>query len=527
MDLPGRTGSIWHGYVEGMGSGQLYGYRVHGPFEPDRGHRFAPKKILLDPYARAIGRAAVWDESLLAHDEVHRSLDSAGYAPLGRVEVGTFDWGTDRLLNTAWRDTIIYETHVRGISMRHPDVPVEQRGTFAGLASEPIIDHMKSLGITAVELLPVQAKFSEMNLADSGLTNYWGYCPLSYFAPEPSYAATDDAVFEFKSMVRTLHEAGLEVIIDVVFNHTTEGAARGDQFGNPAGPTLSFRGIDHLAYYKTRPGHPGELADYTGTGNTIDASHPQVRQLILDSLRYWTEEMHVDGFRFDLATTLARTSHEVDMQVPMIRAIQDDPVLSKRKLIVEPWDLGPDGYQVGRFPEPFREWDGEFRDRVRQYWRADPGSRPPPEELGSLDPNGSKTINYITAHDGFTLEDLVSFERKHNLANLENNRDGHEPNYSSNQGIEGPTEDTAVLEKREALKRVLIESLLSAPGVPMILGGDELSRTQRGNNNAYCQDNILSWYEWDLDDRKKEFLNFFKGAILKRKSAIGDSPANS
>ncbi|GMQ82333.1 MAG: glycogen debranching protein GlgX [Rhodothermia bacterium] len=515
MDLPGRSGAVWHGFVGGGGPGQLYGFRVHGPFDPDRGHRFAPKKILLDPYARAIGRATAWDESLLAHDEAHRNLDSAGFAPLGRVENASFDWESDKPPNTAWSDTIIYETHVRGISFRHPEVPSEQRGTFAGLASEPIIDHLKSLGITAVELLPVHAKFSEKRLEDAGLTNYWGYSPLSYFAPEPSYAATDDPVSEFKSMVKKLHQAGLEVLIDVVFNHTAEG--------DTLGPTLSFRGIDNHTYYKPKPDHPGKLADYTGTGNTLDASHPQVRRLILDSLRYWTDEMHVDGFRFDLATVLARDPHKVNMQAPMIRTLQGDSVLSEKKLIVEPWDLGPGGHQAGSFPKPFREWDDEFRDRTRQYWSADLGSTTPSEGLESLRPSASSSINFVTAHDGFTLQDLVSYEKKHNLANLENNRDGHVPNYSSNQGVEGPTSDKTVLDGREALKRNLIESLLSAPGVPMILGGDEISRTQRGNNNAYCQDNLLSWYDWYLDDRKDDFLDYFRNIIRERKAANGES----
>lgn len=519
MDLPGHSGNVWHGFIEGLARGQLYGYRVHGPFEPENGHRFAPNKVLLDPYARAIGRVAVWNESLLAYDDAHLELDSAGFAPLGRVKDASFDWGADRQPNIPWNDTIIYEAHVRGISFRYPDVPSEQRGTYAGLASEPIVVHLKSLGITTVELLPVNAKFSEKRLADAGLTNYWGYSPLSYFAPEPSYAATDDPVSEFKSMVKALHQAGLEVIIDVVFNHTTEG--------DMLGPTLSFRGIDNHTYYKTKPARPGELVDYTGTGNTLDASHPQVRQLILDSLRYWTDEMHVDGFRFDLATVLARDPYEVNMQAPMIRAIQNDSVLSEKKLIVEPWDLGPDGYQVGSFPEPFREWDGEFRDGIRRFWTINKGSTTPSGSLDPLNSGPSTAIKFVTAHDGFTLQDLVSYEQKHNLANLENNRDGHEPNYSSNQGVEGPTQDDIVLDRRDELKRNLMKSLLSTPGVPMILGGDEISRTQRGNNNAYCQDNPIGWYDWNLDDRKRVFLEYCRKIIHDRRAANSKSSAEN
>jgi glycogen operon protein len=493
-------------------------------YETDKGHRFNPNKVLLDPYAKAIGRAPLWHSSLfgyrLGDTAMERSFDdqdSAPYAALGRVESNHYDWKDDRPPAVPWSETIIYETHVRGISIQHPDVPDEIRGTYAGLASKPIIEHLTRLGITTVQLLPVHAKFSEHRLVQADLVNYWGYNTLSYFAPEPSYAASDDAVSEFKTMVRTLHAAGFEVVIDVVYNHTAEG--------NNLGPTLSFRGIDNLAYYKEQPDAPGVLVDYTGTGNTLDVDEAAVLHLIMDSLRYWVEEMHVDGFRFDLAVALAREPYEINMLSKFFQVVQQDPVLSRVKLIAEPWDIGPGGYQVGSFPWQWTEWNGKYRDGVRQFWSGDTGLVPEmaTRVAGSSDlyakarRKPSASINFITAHDGFTLEDLVSYTKKRNEANLEHNRDGDNHNHSTNCGIEGPTLSIDILAKRETLKRSYFATLMLSQGVPMMLGGDELSRTQHGNNNAYCQDNPVSWYDWELDERKIAFLEFARRAVEFRR----------
>ncbi len=526
VPLVERTGPIWHGYIPGIRPGQLYGYRVYGPYAPEDGHRFNPNKVLLDPYARAIGRRLQWHDSLFGYEIGHKDADlsfdardSAPYAPLGAVVEERFEWGDDRSPNIPWEETIIYETHVKGISRLHPDVPENLRGTYLGLISEPILDHLKQLGVTTIQLLPVHAKVQDRHLVQNGLHNYWGYNTLAYFAPEPEYATGDpaNAVREFKMMVRALHAAGFEVIIDVVYNHTAEG--------NHMGPTLSFRGIDNLSYYKEHPDTPRYLMDYTGTGNTLDAGNPYVLQLIMDSLRYWVTEMRVDGFRFDLAATLARELYEIDMLSAFFKVIQQDPVLSKVKLIAEPWDVGPGGYQVGSFPWQWAEWNGRYRDAVRRFWIGDRGliGEFATRFTGSSDlyetsgRRPSASINFITAHDGFTLEDLVSYLRKHNLANREHNRDGHEPNYSINCGHEGPTEDVQVLQCREQRKRSLMATLLLSQGVPMILGGDELSRTQGGNNNAYCQDNEVNWYDWDLDKRKRRFLGFVRDAVAFRK----------
>ena len=522
--LPERTGPVWHGYFPSRRPGQLYAYRVHGPYAPELGHRFNPHKVVLDPYARAIGRRARWDPSLFGHvrgdSSAADTTSNAAHAPLGMVIEDAFEWNSDRSPKVPWEDTIIYETHLRGISMRHPEVPPSLRGSYLGLASEPVIGHLTSLGVTAVQLLPVHASFTEPHLRDKGLVNYWGYNPLSYFAPEPRYAAfgAGEAVREFKMMVRALHAAGLEVIVDVVYNHTCEG--------NHLGPHLSWKGIDNRSYYKLQPKKLDRYMDYSGTGNTLDAGNPYVLQLITDSLRYWVSEMRVDGFRFDLASALARELYEVDMLSAFFKVIQQDPILSRVKLIAEPWDVGPGGYQVGNFPWHWCEWNGQYRDSLRAYWN---GHGVNPGEIatrtsGSADlyaTSGRKpyhSINFITAHDGYTLQDLVSYERKHNQANGENNRDGHDHNLSTNSGVEGPSTDGEVIGRRETLKRSLLASLFLSQGIPMLLGGDELSRTQAGNNNAYCQDNEISWYDWNLNERDERFLMFVKNLIAFRKA---------
>ena len=527
VDLSQRTGPVWHAFLPTVRPGQLYGYRVYGPYDPANGHRFNPNKVLLDPYAKVIGRPLRWHDSLFGYsigdsqeDMSFSDVDNAPYAPLGAVIEDAFEWGDDRRPDVPWEETIIYETHVKGISMRHPDVPQSLRGTYLGLASEPILDHLKDLGITTVELLPVQSFVQDRHLVEGGLSNYWGYNPLGYFAPEPSYESEKavDAVRDFKVMVRALHAAGLEVIIDVVYNHTGEG--------NHMGPTLSFKGIDNRSYYKTTQESARFYMDYTGTGNTLDPGNAYVLQLITDSLRYWVTQMHVDGFRFDLASALARELHDVDMLSAFFKVIQQDPVLSKVKLIAEPWDVGDGGYQVGNFPWYWAEWNGRYRDTVRRYWRGDKGitgdfvSR----ISGSADlyaRNGRRpyaSVNFVTAHDGFTLEDLVSYERKHNEANGEGNRDGDDHSHSINCGVEGPTDNYKVLACRENQKRVLIATLFLSQGIPMLLGGDELSRTKGGNNNTYCQDNTLNWYDWDLDEREENFLNFVQQTIAFRKA---------
>lgn len=526
IQVENRLGPIWHVFVKGVYPGQLYAYRVDGPYDPDRGHRFNYNKVLLDPYAKAIGRSPTWNPALFGYlvgdefeDMSFSNLDSAAYAPLGRVIDDTFAWGDDRHPKTAWEDTVIYEANVKGISKLHPLVAEERRGTYLGLAATPVIDHLLSLGVTAVELLPVQAFTNDQFLVDRGLDNYWGYQPYNYFAPAPQYAVhPESAVEEFKTMVRTLHDAGLEVLIDVVYNHTGEG--------NRLGPMLSFRGIDNLCYYKTNPHNHRYYMDYTGTGNTLDAANPSVARMILDSLRYWVEEMHVDGFRFDLATSLARGLDDVDMGNAMMRTIEQDPVLSQVKLIAEPWDVGPNGYQVGGFPWNWSEWNGRYRDVVRSYWHGGEGLN---AELATRITGSSDlyshnnrrpfaSVNFITAHDGFTLQDLVSYNQKHNEANGEDNRDGDNHNSSYNGGFEGPTDDVQVLTNRETRKRTFLATLFLSQGVPMLLGGDELSRTQQGNNNAYCQDNELSWFNWNLDEREAGFLNFVKELIAFRKA---------
>jgi glycogen operon protein len=523
-----RTNGAWHVYVPNIGPGQLYGYRVHGPYVPESGLRFNPNKLLLDPYAKAIGRPLTWADELFGYqlgdpvgDLSIDDRDSAPFAPLGAVTDPSFDWsGEQRPLHPA-HETIIYEAHVRGMTHLHPDVPRALRGTYAGMASEPIIEHLHGLGVTALELMPVHYFLRDRHLIDRGLGNYWGYNTLGFFALEPGYAsnANDpcDVIREFKEMVKALHNAGIEVILDVVYNHTAEG--------NHAGPTLSFRGIDNLAYYRVVPGDPRHYMDFTGCGNTLNMVHPHSLQLLMDSLRYWVTEMHVDGFRFDLASALARELKDVDQLGAFFDTIYQDPTIAPVKLIAEPWDLGEGGYQVGNFPLGWMEWNGKYRDTVRKFWKGDMGlhSEIATRLAGSADlyettrRPPSASINFVTAHDGFTLQDLVSYESKHNEANGEDNRDGTDDNSAWNCGAEGPTEDTGIIELRERQKRNLWCSLMFAQGSPMISGGDELSRTQGGNNNGYCQDSELSWYHWDLDPTRAAFLEFARRVIHYRK----------
>ena len=521
ITLTEQTDMVWHGYLPDVRPGQLYGYRVHGPYEPARGYRFNPHKVVMDPYARVIGRTVRWDESLFGFsagqsDETFDERDSAPDAPLAAVVDPSFTWGEDRPLRIPWHETLIYELHVKGFTARHPGIPEHLRGTYLGLASEPAIQHLQSLGVTAVELMPVHHHMDEWHLVKRGLTNYWGYNTLSYFAPDARYAVSSspvECVREFKMMVRALHAAGLEVILDVVYNHTAEG--------NHTGPTISLRGIDNTSYYRLAPNAPRYYEDFTGCGNTLNMRSPRVLQLIMDSLRYWVTEMHVDGFRFDLASALARELHAVDKLGAFFDIIHQDPILSQVKLIAEPWDLGEGGYQVGNFPTKWTEWNGKYRDAVRRFWRGD---RRAVSELatrlsGSSDlyeQSGRRpyaSINFVTAHDGFTLSDLVSYEHKHNEANGEGNADGENHNLSANHGIEGETDDKRILEVRARQRRNFIATLLCSVGVPMLSGGDEIGRTQRGNNNGYCQDNPLSWTDWTLTPERQELLEFTRRTI--------------
>jgi len=523
-----RTNGAWHIYVPDIGPGQLYGYRVYGPYVPESGLRFNPNKLLLDPYAKAIGRDLRWGDELFGYqlgdagaDLSFDDRDSAPFAPLGAIIDPSFDWSGEKRPSYPAHETLIYEAHVRGMTRLHPEVPEHLRGTYAGMASEPIIKHLQKMGVTAVELMPVHYFLQDRHLVDRGLRNYWGYNTLGFFALEPSYASTpqapDQVMREFKGMVKILHNAGIEVILDVVYNHTAEG--------NQTGPTLSFRGIDNLAYYRTVPGDPRHYMDYTGTGNTLNMVHPHSLQLLMDSLRYWVTEMHVDGFRFDLAAALARELKDVDQLGAFFDTIYQDPTLAPVKLIAEPWDLGEGGYQVGNFPLGWMEWNGKYRDTVRKFWKGDMGlhSEIATRLAGSADlyettrRQPSASVNFVTAHDGFTLADLVSYDHKHNEANGEENRDGADDNSSWNCGVEGPAEDAGINELRQRQMRNFWCSLMFAQGSPMISGGDELGRTQQGNNNAYCQDNELSWYRWDLDAAKTEFLEFAQRVILYRK----------
>jgi isoamylase len=531
IPLMEQTDMVWHTYLPDVRPGQLYGYRVHGPYDPAAGHRFNAAKLVIDPYARAVARAVRWDDAMFGYrigdpgnDLACDDRDSAPFAPLAAVVDRRFSWGDDQLLRTPWHKTVIYEAHVKGFTALHADVPRELRGTYAGLATPLVIDHLHSLGVTALELMPVHHHSYDRQLVERGLTNYWGYNTLAFLAPDLRYAAARDplgSVCEFKTTVKALHAAGIEIILDVVYNHTGEG--------NHLGPTLSLRGIDNAAYYRLSPENRRYYVDFTGCGNTLNMTHPRVLQLIMDSLRYWVQEMHVDGFRFDLASTLARELYDVDRLGAFFDIIHQDPVLSQVKLIAEPWDLGHGGYQVGNFPVLWTEWNGRYRDCVRRFWRGDGGTV---AELatrlaGSSDlyaHNGRRpyaSINFVTSHDGFTLHDLVSYEQKHNEANGEDNRDGDNHNVSWNGGVEGPTEDLAVRALRARQKRNFIATLVLSQGVPMISGGDELSRTQQGNNNAYCQDNEISWTDWTLTDEKRAFLEFCRRAIgLMRDHAV-------
>ncbi len=521
IPLAEHTDMVWHGYLPDVRPGQLYGFRVHGPFAPHSGHRFNPNKLVMDPYAKVIGRTVRWDESLFGFtfgqdDTTFDDRDSAAFAPLAAVVDSAFTWGDDRPLRTPWHETLIYELHIKGFTKLNPYIPESLRGTYLGLASEPAIRHLTSLGVTAVELMPVHQHVDDWHLRQRGLSNYWGYNTLSYFAPDMRFAAShapQDAVREFKMMVRALHAANLEVILDVVYNHTGEG--------NHVGPTLSLRGIDNTSYYRLLPDQPRFYQDFTGCGNTLNMRSPRVLQLIMDSLRYWVNEMHVDGFRFDLASALARELHAVDKLGAFFDIIHQDPVLSQVKLIAEPWDLGEGGYQVGNFPTKWTEWNGKYRDAVRRFWRGDGGviSELATRLSGSSDlyeQSGRRpyaSINFVTAHDGFTLADLVSFNDKRNEANGEQNADGENHNLSWNCGFEGPTTDRRVLEVRERQRRNVMATLLLSVGVPMISGGDEVGRTQQGNNNAYCQDNELSWTSWDNTPERRDFLDFTRRLI--------------
>ena len=523
VNIRERTDANWHAYLPEARPGLLYGYRVHGPYDPERGHRFNPHKLLIEPYAKHLQGPLVWSDAHFGYRTAHAKADlsfdrrdSAVGTPKCRVVDPAFTWGDDRPPRTPWHDTVIYEAHVRGLSIRRPDVPPRLRGTYAGLATAPIVDHLVSLGVTAIELMPVHFFVDDRHLLEKGLRNYWGYNTLGFFAPEMRYSSTG-RISEFKTMVKVLHSAGIEVLLDVVYNHTAEG--------NQMGPTLSFRGIDNASYYRLAAENPRYYMDFTGTGNTLNLQHPNVLQMIMDSLRYWVIEMHVDGFRFDLASALARELYDVDRLGSFFDTIGQDPVLSQVKLIAEPWDVGSGGYQVGNFPPGWNEWNDQYRDTLRGYWKGDGGliGECARRITGSADlyqASGRKphaSINFITAHDGFTLEDLVSYNDKHNEANGEDNRDGHNENRSWNCGVEGPTDDAAVLALRGRQKRNLLASLLLSQGVPMILGGDELGRTQRGNNNAYCQDDELSWTDWNLDERRREFLDFARRIIRLRR----------
>ncbi len=525
--LPRRTYHVWHGCLTGVRPGQLYGYRVHGPYAPRLGHRFNPAKLLIDPYAKAIAGRVDWSQPVFGYRFGRRSedltrdvRDSARGIPKSVLVDSTFDWGNDRRPSVPWSDTVIYETHVKGLTARHPDVPEKLRGTYAGLAQPAILEYLKSLGITAVELMPVHHFVNDKFLLDRGLTNYWGYSSIGYFAPESRYSSAGEEgqqVVEFKQMVKALHAAGLEVILDVVYNHTAEG--------NHLGPTLCFRGVDNPIYYNLVQDNPRYYMDFTGTGNTLNVHQAQTLKLIADSLRYWVEEMHVDGFRFDLAITLAREPQGYDKGAGFFDVLHQDPVLSQVKLIAEPWDVGDYGYQVGNFPILWSEWNGRYRDNVRMFWKGDEGQVPrlASSLTGSSDiyqPGGrgpNASINFVTAHDGFTLRDLVSYNDKHNEANGENNQDGHDDNHSWNCGAEGPTGAPEVNELRARQQRNLLATLFLSQGVPMLLGGDEFGRTQQGNNNAYCQDNELSWYDWSWSDEQRALLEFTRRLIALRK----------
>jgi len=515
IELPEYTDEIWHGFLPDARPGTVYGYRVHGPYAPEEGHRFNPTKLVLDPYAKAIVGHLKWGPELFGYqmesmdDLTYDERDSAPLMPKCRVIDPAFTWGDDRPPATPWEHTILYEAHVRGLTKLNPAVPEALRGTFRGLATPEAIQHIKSIGVTAVELLPIHMFVDDSNLLEKGLVNYWGYNTLSFFAPGRRYASVPDFAFsEFKEMVARLHDAKLEVILDVVYNHTAEG--------NERGPTLSFKGIDNASYYRLLPDQKRYYINDTGTGNTVNLSHPRVIQMVTDSLRYWTQEMHVDGFRFDLGTILAREPHGFDQQSGFLRAVGQDPVLSQVKLIAEPWDCGPGGYQVGGFAPGWAEWNDRYRDTIRAYWKGEPGKLPEVAKRlsGSADffnHRGRQTwasVNFITAHDGFTLNDLTTYDEKHNEANGEDNKDGSSNNESWNCGVEGPTDDPEVNALRERQICNMLGTLLLSRGTPMVLAGDEFGRTQGGNNNAYCQDNEISWLNWDIEEKRERIVRF-------------------
>jgi isoamylase len=523
-----QTDQVWHVYLPEVRPGQHYGYRIQGPYEPEAGHRFNPNNLLIDPYAKSIVGTIRWSDAMFGYtigdpkaDLSFNTKDNVGSIPKCVVVDPAFTWGGDQLLKTAWDKTIIYEVHVKGFTARHPDVPEPMRGTYSALTTPAVIDHLLALGVTALELLPVQHFVRDKHLCDRGLTNYWGYNTIGFFAPDTGYATSPVRgrhIREFKSMVKTLHSAGVEVILDVVYNHTAEG--------NHLGPTLSFRGVDNATYYRLVADNKRYYMDYTGCGNTLNVTHPRTLQLIMDSLRYWVTEMHVDGFRFDLASALAREVHAVDRLSAFFDILHQDPTLSQVKLIAEPWDVGEGGYQVGNFPVGWAEWNGKYRDTIRRYVKGDGGQV---AELGYRLTGSSDlysmsgrrpfaSVNFVTAHDGFTLHDLVSYDHKHNEANGENNCDGTDDNLSWNGGVEGPTADPAINELRERQKRNCLALLLLSQGVPMICGGDEIGRTQQGNNNAYCQDNELSWYDWKLDRAARELMVFTQRLVGLRKN---------
>ena len=526
IPMPEHTDQVWHAHLPQAKPGALYGYRVRGPYQPTTGHRFNPSKLLLDPYARAVaGRIVVSDAMCdyrpgAPNGREPDPVDDAAEMAKAVVIDPTFPWSGDRRLRTPWNETVIYEVHVKGFTARHPDIPAALRGTYAGFASPASIDYLRALGVTAVELLPVHHAVTEAAVAARGVTNYWGYNTLAFFAPDARYSGQGDRgeqVREFKAMVKTLHRAGIEVILDVVYNHTAEG--------DHTGPTLSFKGIDNAAYYRLAADDRRRYVDYTGCGNTLNMTHPRMLQLLMDSLRYWIQEMHVDGFRFDLASALARQLHDVDRLSAFFDVIHQDPIVGQVKLIAEPWDLGAGGYQVGNFPVGWAEWNGKYRDAVRRYWR---GERGQVRELayrltGSSDlyqSDGRRpyaSVNFVTAHDGFTLADLVSYGVKHNEANGLDNRDGAAENFSWNCGVEGPTDDAAIVALRRRQVRNVLATLFVSQGVPMLCGGDEIGRTQRGNNNAFCHDSELSWHDWTLDAPARELLAFTRRLIALRR----------
>jgi isoamylase len=521
-----RTGIVWHTYLPDVQPGQLYGYRVHGPWSPQTGHRFNPSKLLLDPYAHAITGSVRWTDALSGYvvghpeqDLIPDPRDSAGGLPKCMVVESAFTWADDRPPRTPWVDTVIYECHVKGMTMRHPEVPAPLRGTYLGLAADAVINHLESLGVTAVDLLPICHFVTERTISERGLVNYWGYNTIGYFAPDIRYASgrLGQQVTEFKTMVKRFHRFGIEVILDMVFNHTAEG--------NHLGPTLCLRGVDNAGYHRLDPTNPRHYLDFTGCGNTLDIRRPQALRLVLDSLRYWVQEMHVDGFRFDLAPILGRDpGDEFNAQARFFEVVRQDPVLADVKLIAEPWDLGPNGYHLGAFPAGWGEWNGKYRDAVRGFWRGDPGLLPEfatrlagsADLFGPADRAPQASVNFVTCHDGFTLNDLVSYERKHNEANGEGNHDGNDHNLSRNWGVEGPTEAPHIARVRERMQRNMLATLACSLGVPMLSHGDEMGRTQHGNNNAYCQDNPISWVDWNLTPARRDLLEFTRSVFRFR-----------